>query len=260
MNRIAHIENNFTDKFGIPRQSGLVDDVISTIVFEPKYRNPDAIKGLEGFSHLWIIWMFDAGFSGQPDSRKQSGSSRTGSLEASSREIHDDCSDSNSAPDSNDTWSPMVRPPKLGGNMRMGVFATRSPNRPNPIGLSCVRIVEICDSDRGPLIKVAGADLKNNTPILDIKPYLPFTDSHPDASSGFTDSYELTPLTVHDPDGLLNDLPKDTAKAVVSLLAQDPRPSFHDDPSRIYGMKYAGYDIHFSVSGDILNITGIDWV
>ena len=227
MNKIAHIENNFTDKFGIPRQSGLVDDVISTIVFEPKYRNPDAIKGLDGFSHLWIIWVFDAGFAEKTDDT---------------------------------TWSPMVRPPKLGGNTRMGVFAPRSPNRPNPIGLSCVRIVEICDSDRGPLIRVAGADLKNNTPILDIKPYLPFTDSHPDATSGFTGSYNLMPLTVQDPDGLLNDLPEDIAKAVVSLLAQDPRPSFHEDPTRIYGMKYAGFDIHFSVSGNDLNITGIDGV
>ena len=216
MNKIAHIENNFTDKFGIPRQSGLVDDVISTIVFEPKYRNPDAIKGLNGFSHLWIIWVFDAGFAEKTDDT---------------------------------TWSPMVRPPKLGGNTRMGVFATRSPNRPNPIGLSCVRIVEICDSDRGPLIRVAGADLKNNTPILDIKPYLPFTDSHPEAKGGFAEEQnrKMEPLGVEIPSDIASLFDAERLEALCGVLAADPRPHYQKDSERIYALEFAGYELKFQV-------------
>ncbi len=226
MTRIAYIENDMSDKFGIPRQSGLVDDVISTIVFEPAYRNPDALKGLDEFSHIWLIWSFDTekdNEDGQPGS-----------------------------------WSPMVRPPRLGGNTRMGVFATRSPNRPNPIGLSCVKLLDITDSARGPLIRVAGADLKNGTSILDIKPYLPYTDSHPDAKGGFAHEHLNDTLEVYFDPSVSDILPEDTKKAVRALLSQDPRPSYHDDPDRMYGMTYSGYNIRFKVSGKALTVTEIE--
>ncbi|MCR5594547.1 MAG: tRNA (N6-threonylcarbamoyladenosine(37)-N6)-methyltransferase TrmO [Lachnospiraceae bacterium] len=223
MKRIAHIENDMSDKFGIPRQSGLVCDVISTIVFEPKYRNADAVKGLEDFSHIWIIWEFDT------DTGKTS-----------------------------EEWSPMVRPPRLGGNTRVGVFATRSPNRPNPLGLSCVKITEITSSERGPLIRVAGADLKNGTSILDIKPYLPYTDSHPEASGGFADDHLNDTLNVIWSKDISPSLPDDIYKAASELLSQDPRPSYQNDPGRIYGMKYAGYDIRFKVDDKTLTVTEVE--
>ncbi len=216
MKRIAHIENDMSEKFGIPRQSGLVPEVISTIVFEPEYRNPDALRGLEEYSHLWIIWEFE-GFEG-------------------------------------DDWSPTVRPPRLGGNVRMGVFATRSPNRPNPIGLSCVRIVEVS----GTLIRVAGADLRDGTAILDVKPYLPFTDAHPDAAAGFAAYAPERHLEVEDPrDQLKKAMPEEKASAVKALISQDPRPSYHDDPARIYGMKHAGLDVRFRIEDGRAIITGI---
>ena len=220
MTRIAHIENDMSDKFGIPRQSGLADDVVSTIVFEPHYRNPDALKGLDEYSHIWLIWSFD----------------------------RDN--------DSGD-WSPMVRPPKLGGNTRMGVFATRSPNRPNPIGLSCVRLLGISDSERGPLIRVAGADLRNGTAILDIKPYLVYSDSHPDATCGFADEHIHDILEVEIPIDLTSGISEDIIKAAAALLKYDPRPSYHDDPDRIYGMKYAGYDFKFTVNKELLTVVEI---
>lgn len=228
MIRIAHIENSLTEKFGIPRQSGLAENVVSTIVFEPGFRNPDALRGLEDYSHLWLIWKFDVKneISPMPDDVPETGGS----------------------------WSPMVRPPKLGGNTRMGVFATRSPNRPNPIGLSCVRIIDIVPSDRGPLIRVSGADLKDGTTILDIKPYLPYADSHPEAASGFTDDCVLTPLEIKDPTDALSTLSDDDKKAVLELLSLDPRPGYHDDPERIYGMRYGDSDIHFTVRDNILTI------
>jgi len=221
MDRIAHIENEMSDKFGIPRQSGLVEDVVSTIVFEPQYRNPDALKGLEGFSHIWLIWAFEL-----------------------SREDGE--------------WSPMVRPPRLGGNTRMGVFATRSPNRPNPIGLSCVRLLRIDHTSRGPVLIVSGADLRNQTSIYDIKPYLPFTDSHPDATGGFAEDYVGLTLPVEYTDEADSLLPADIKKAVTSLLAQDPRPSYHSDPERIYGMSYSDYNIRFQVKNDVIYVVSVD--
>ena len=226
MTRIAYIENDMSDKFGIPRQSGLVDEVISTIVFEPAYRNPDALKGLDEFSHIWLIWSFDT------DNDNEEGRS--------------------------ESWSPMVRPPRLGGNTRMGVFATRSPNRPNPIGLSCVKLIDIVDSSRGPLIHVAGADLKNKTSILDIKPYLPYTDSHPDAKGGFAHVHLNDTLDVVFEPPVSDILPGDIKKAVRALLSQDPRPSYHDDPDRMYGMTYSGFNIRFKVSGSVLTVTEIE--
>lgn len=216
MKLIAHIENDFTEKFGIPRQSGLVDEVISTIVFEPEYRNPDSLRGLSDYSHIWLIWSFE-GF------------------------------------DNGDNWAPTVRPPRLGGNTRMGVFATRSPNRPNPIGLSCVRLIDVIySSDKGPLLKVSGADLKNNTYIYDIKPYLPYADSHPDATGGFTNNLLPVSKNVSISEELLSLFPEDKRKAVISLLAQDPRPSYHNDSDRIYGMSFAGFNIRFLVKDDTL--------
>ena len=217
MKVIARIHNAYDEKFGVPRQSGLAEEVISTIVFEPHYRNPDALKGLDEYSHIWLIWSFDR--------------------------------------DNDDgDWAPMVRPPRLGGNTRMGVFATRSPNRPNPIGLSCVRLVGIEDSDRGPLIRVAGADLRNGTSILDIKPYLAYTDSHPEAKSGFAAAHIRDSLDVVFSEGSMAGIPEDIIKAAAALLKYDPRPSYHDDPERIYGMKYAGYDFRFRVSGSLLTV------
>lgn len=231
MKRIAHMENDMSEKFGIPRQSGMVTEIISTIIFEPEYRNPDALRGLDEFSHLWIIWEFE-GF-GVPLTAESNSDD--------SEEDSDTCL----------KWSPTVRPPRLGGNTRMGVFATRSPNRPNPIGLSCVEIKEIVETGDGTVIRVAGADMRDGTAILDIKPYIPFTDSHPDATGGFVDSNPMHRLTVEDPDGLLEKaLPPDKALAAKALIEQDPRPSYHNDPKRIYGMKYAGADIHFRIIGD----------
>ena len=220
MTRIAHIENDMSEKFGIPRQSGLVEDVISTIVFEEEFRNPDAVKGLDGYTYIWLIWAFDR--------------------------------------EEGDGWSPMVRPPRLGGNTRMGVFATRSPNRPNPIGLSCVKLIDIEMSNRGPLIRVAGADLRSGTSILDIKPYLPYTDAHPDALGGFADDHLNDKLEVSIPGELCAGIPEDIIKAVGELLSQDPRPSYHDDPDRIYGMTYAGYNFRFSVKSNLLTVTEIE--
>ena len=223
MIHIAHIENDMTDKFGIPRQSGLVPEVISRVVFEPAFRNPDAVRGLEDFSHIWLIWEFDD-ITGNPD-----------------------------APG----WSATVRPPKLGGNTRMGVFATRSPNRPNPIGLSCVSLISVDITPQGPVLTVSGADLRSGTAILDIKPYLPYADSKPDAKAGFTEHAHLSELTISDPEGILDSLPEDKKKAVIPLLLQDPRPSYHNDPERIYGMRYGKYDIHFKVDDDLVIITDV---
>lgn len=214
MHIIAHIETAFSSKFGIPRQSGLVPSLRGTVVFEPEYRNPDAVRGLEGYSHLWLIWQFSQGFKNSIDSGG---------------------------------WSPTVRPPRLGGNRRIGVFATRSPNRPNAIGLSSVEIESIeYTADRGPLIHVRGADLLDGTPIFDIKPYLPFTDSHPDARGGFADDKKEYALTVCDPNGYLSALPQEEAAAVSALLSADPRPSYQSDPDREYGMEYGAWEVRFT--------------
>ena len=218
MKAIAHIENDLHTKFGVPRQSGLVEDLESRIVFEPEYRQPEALRGLEGFSHIWLLWDFS--------------------------EAH------------RPTWSPTVRPPRLGGNRRMGVFATRSPFRPNPIGLSSVRIKRIeLHTPQGPIIHVAGADLMDGTPILDIKPYLPFTDCHPDATGGFTDeTRQQEPLQVEIPTELAHQLTPRQVDALREILANDPRPHYQDDPDREYGMEYAGQDIKFKVNNNRVEI------
>ncbi len=220
MQIIAHIRNDFSAKFGIPRQSGLVEQVRSRIVFTPPYRNADALRGLEGYSHLWLIWQFS-------ENHKEG-------------------------------WSPTVRPPRLGGNIRMGVFATRSPYRPNPIGLSSVKIEQIIlSSPEGPIIEVSGADLLDGTPIFDIKPYLPYTDSHPNALGGFGFKPGEGAVAVECPPELLAQIPQDKAEGLLALLEQDPRPGYTDDPERIFGMEYAGFDIRFKVEQDTLKVCQI---
>lgn len=217
---IAHMKSDFPTKFGIPRQSGLVEELRSTIVFEPEFRNPDALRGIEGYSHLWIIWQF-------------------------SQALRRD-------------WSPTVRPPRLGGNTRMGVFATRSPFRPNNLGLSCVRLLGLEQtSDCGTVLHVAGADLMDGTPIFDIKPYIPYSDAHSDASGGFTDHAGDFLLDVDFPGLLLKQLPEDKRQAAIGVLSHDPRPSYQRDPDRIYGLPFAGFDIRFQVTGQTLTVLEI---
>ena len=220
MKVIARIHSDFATKFGVPRQSGLVDALESTIVFEPAYRNPDALRGLEGFSHLWLVWVFDQAV------RKE--------------------------------WSPTVRPPRLGGNARMGVFATRSPFRPNPIALSCVKLAGIeRTADQGTILRVRGADLMDGTPILDIKPYIPYADSHPDALGGFAAVPAGETLEVVIPPELLDQVPENRREALRGVLAQDPRPHYQEDPERIYGFGFAGMEVKFSVDGDQLTVRDI---
>ncbi len=217
---IAHIRSDFTEKFGIPRQSGLVPELTADIVFAPPYREADALRGIEGFSHLWLIWQFSKAV-------------RAG-------------------------WSPTVRPPRLGGNQRVGVFATRSPFRPNALGLSSVRLLGVTpDTPEGPILHVAGADLLDGTPIYDIKPYLAAADSHPEAVDGFAAAVERRVLRVECPPALLANLPEKKRAAACGVLAQDPRPAYQDDPTRVYGMDFGGYNIQFVVRGDTLTVTGI---
>ncbi len=214
---IARIQSGFTEKFGIPRQSGLVEELEARVVFEPEYRAKEAFRGLEDFSHLWLIWEF-------------------------SKSIRE-------------SWSPTVRPPRLGGNRRMGVFATRSPFRPNPIGLSCVRLKEIrWDTSLGPVLLIGGADLLDGTPIFDIKPYLPFTDCRPDASGGFTQLYEERRLQVVIPAEILERIPQKLRDGVKGVLERDPRPSYHADPKRVYGMSFYGLELKFKVEGETLTL------
>lgn len=214
---IATMRSDFPCKFGIPRQSGLVESLRSTIVFEPAYRNNDALRGLEEFSHLWIIWQF-------------SESVRT-------------------------EWSPTVRPPRLGGNTRIGVFATRSPFRPNSLGLSCVKLIGLEQTaEQGTVIHIAGADLMDGTPIFDIKPYIPYCDAHPNASGGFTTTAGDYLLTINFPDDLLNIIPQSKQKAVIDLLSHDPRPSYQRNPDRLYGLSFGGFDIRFTVRDDVLDV------
>ena len=221
VNIIAHIRSDFTTKFGIPRQSGLVEELEARIVFTPEYRNEAALRGLEGFSHLWLIWEFSKA--------------------------------------KRDTWSPTVRPPRLGGNQRLGVFATRSPFRPNPIGLSCVRLLGIePHTADGPVIRVAGADLMDGTPIYDIKPYLPYADCKPEALGGFASQPKEATLRVEIPDELLARIPEEKRNALVGVLAQDPRPSYQDDPERVYGMAFGGLEVKFRVAGDILTVCEVE--
>lgn len=219
---IAHIYTEFPEKFGIPRQSGLAGHLQARIVFEPEYRNPDSLRGLDGFSHLWLIWEFSA--------NRKAG------------------------------WQPTVRPPRLGGNEHMGVFATRSPFRPNPLGLSCVKLEHIdYDDKEGPVIYVNGADLMDRTPIFDIKPYIRYADCRPDAVCGYVDRLDEDRLDVVIPDSLaakVNDL--SVVEALKEVLSLDPRPSYHDDPERRYGMSFSGMNVSFYVKDRVLTIVGID--
>lgn len=221
MNIIAHIETDYTEKFGIPRQSGLNNEVVGRIVFEKEYRSPEAFRGLEEFSHIWLLWQFSA----------------------SVRE----------------KWSPTVRPPLLGGNKRMGVFATRSPFRPNNIGLSAVRLERVeYDARQGPVLYVRGADLMNGTPIYDIKPYLPYADSIPGAVGGFTERLEERRLEVLFTREAQKALPEEKRAALISVLEADPRPSYQKDPERVYAFSFAGQEVFFTVEGKRLTVTGIE--
>ncbi len=217
MEPIARIHTDFSTKFGVPRQSGLVEALEAEIIFEPPYREPAALRGLEGFSHLWLVWVFHQA-AGRP-------------------------------------WSPTVRPPRLGGNRRMGVFATRSPFRPNPVGLSAVKLAGIeAAGPSGPVLRVRGADLVDGTPILDIKPYLPYADCIPEASGGFAPQPALAPLTVEIPPALLERVPPERREALEAVLAQDPRPRYQADPERIYGFTFAGLEVRFTVEGEWLTV------
>jgi len=214
---IARMHSDFATKFGIPRQSGLVEELRSTIVFEPEFRNPDAIRGIEEFSHLWIIWQFSEAV-------------RTG-------------------------WSPTVRPPRLGGNTRMGVFATRSPFRPNNLGLSSVKLLAVEHTQEfGTVLHVGGADLMDGTPIFDIKPYIPYGDCHPEATGGFTDRAGEFLLQVEFPPELLNILPEEKRSAAIGVLSHDPRPSYQRKPDRVYGLTFAGFDLRFQVVEETLTV------
>jgi len=217
---IARMHSDFSTKFGIPRQSGLVEELRSTIVFEPEFRNPDALRGIEDFSHLWIIWQFSEAV-------------RQG-------------------------WSPTVRPPRLGGNTRMGVFATRSPFRPNNLGLSSVRLLDVEHTEKyGTVLHVGGADLMDGTPIFDIKPYIPYGDCHPQATGGFTDHTGSFLLQVEFPEHLLIRLPEDKRSAAIGVLSHDPRPSYQRKADRIYGLTFAGFDIRFQVVEDTLTVLDV---
>ena len=221
MKTIARIHTDFPTKFGIPRQSGIIASLQATIIFEPEYRNPDAVRGLEDFSHIWLLWQF-------------------------SEAVRDD-------------WSPTVRPPRLGGNVRKGVFATRSPFRPNPIGLSSVKLEKVeIDSKFGPILHVSGADLMDGTPIYDIKPYIAYTDSHPEAVSGFASTPAEFLLEVVFPESLLQKVPENQRKSLIDVLAHDPRPQYQDDPDRIYGMAFGGMEVKFKVEERLLTVVEVN--
>ena len=220
MKIIAHVQSDFDTKFGVPRQSGLVKSALSAVVFEPEYRNPDALRGLEGFSHLWLIWQFS------------------------------ECV--------RDGWSPTVRPPRLGGNTRMGVFATRSPFRPNAIGLSSVEIDRVEQHpELGPVIWVRGADLMNGTPVFDVKPYVPYADCHPEARGGFAMGPEGGTVEVECAESWLSLLPEEKRQTLLDVLAQDPRPGYQHDESRVYGIAFAGFDVRFTVKNGVLTVREI---
>ena len=220
MNVVARIHSDFATKFGIPRQSGLIEALKAEVVFEPEYRNAEALRGIEGFSHIWLIWQFSAAVRQE--------------------------------------WSPTVRPPRLGGNVRMGVFATRSPFRPNPIGLSSVRLERVeWDTPRGPVLHVAGADLMDGTPIYDIKPYVPYADCHPDALGGFAPQAPAR-LQVDFPESLLQKVPAHHRTALREVLANDPRPAYQRDPKRIYGFSFAGLEVRFSVQDTVLKVQAVE--
>ncbi|MCR5216469.1 MAG: tRNA (N6-threonylcarbamoyladenosine(37)-N6)-methyltransferase TrmO [Lachnospiraceae bacterium] len=216
---IAYIETDFPEKFGIPRQSSIVKELQGRIVFEPEYRTMDAIKGLEGFNYLWLLWEFEI--------PKRQG------------------------------WSATVKPPRLGGNTHMGVFATRSPFRPNPIGLSSVKLERIEETPKGPVLYVSGVDLRDHTPIFDIKPYIPYSDLHEDASYGFTKEVKDYSLTVECEEKFLSLFPEEKRQTLLHVLAQDPRPSYQEDPTRQYGVAFAGWDVHFFVREGVLTVTEV---
>ena len=222
MRPVAHIRTDFASKFGVPRQSGLVPSLTGRVVFEPEFRSREAVRGLEEFSHIWLLWQFSQAV--RPD-----------------------------AP-----FSPTVRPPRLGGNARVGVFASRSPFRPNSIGLSCVELAGIdLDDPEGPVLLVRGADLMDGTPILDVKPYLPYADSRPEARGGFTDSVAPRRVRCVIPDGLLRKVPEEKRAALIGVLEQDPRPTYQDDPQRVYGFRFAGLEVRFTVAEGVLSVTEI---
>ena len=220
MKPIAHIETDFPTTFGIPRQSGIVASLQGRIIFEPEYRNAEAVRGLEEFSHIWLLWEFSEAVR--------------------------------------DTWSPTVRPPRLGGNVRKGVFATRSPFRPNPIGLSSVKLEKIeIDPKIGPVLYVSGADLMDGTPIYDIKPYIAYTDSHPEAVSGFASKPAEYLLEVDFPENLLSKIAPEKRETLISVLAHDPRPQYQDDPERVYGMEFGGMEVKFRVENEQLTVLNV---
>lgn len=219
LKEIGYIKTDFPEKFGIPRQSGILDKLESKIYFYPEYRNPDAYNGIEGFSHLWILWKFDI-----PEKKG---------------------------------WSATVKPPRLGGNKQVGVFASRSPFRPNPIGLSSVRLIKYEYTEDGPVLTISGADLRDGTKILDIKPYLGYTDSHPDAIDGFASEYMYNELDVIFPENLLGIIPPEKQSSAIKMLKEDPRPHYQDDPERIYGVAFAGFDIRFKVREKTLTVIEI---
>lgn len=219
MKIIAKIHTDFKDKFGIPRQSGLVGETVGRIVLLPPYNRREALRGIEGYSHLWLIFEF-------------------------SRSVRED-------------WTPTVRPPRLGGNRRVGVFATRSPYRPNPIGLSSVRLLGVTEENGSPVLLVAGADLLDGTPIYDIKPYLAYTDAHPDAVGGFAEEVFSHALSVDFPSSLLSTVAEEHRAALLGILAQDPRPSYQDDPERVYFLTYASYELSFRVAEDTLTVISV---
>ena len=220
MRIIARVRTDFPEKFGIPRQSGILDMLEATVVFEPEYRNADAVRGLEGFSHLWLIWKF-------------------------SEAVTED-------------WSPTVRPPRLGGNTRLGVFATRAPYRPNPIGLSSVKLLAIeKTADMGTVLRISGADLMDGTPIYDIKPYLPYTDCHTDAMGGFAEPLREYELDAVIPDDMLIRIPEKKRAALIEILKNDPRPGYQRDPERVYKMSFAGFTVSFTVTDNTLTVKNI---
>ena len=221
MKVIGHIRTDFPSKFGIPRQSGLIDGLKGKIILEPEYRNPQVYKGIEEFSHIWLLWEFS-------EAKKEH-------------------------------WSATVKPPRLGGKKRMGVFATRAPFRPNNIGLSCVKLDRVEQDEKdGPVLWVAGVDLLDGTPIYDIKPYIPLTGCHPEASEGYTRETKIHELKVEFPEELLNQYPEEKRQAVLGILAQDPRPTYFQDPERVYGVPFAGFDVKFRVDGDLLIVCGLE--
>lgn len=220
MKIIAKIKTDMPDKFGVPRQSGIVEELTGRIIFEPEYRVREAVRGLEEFSHLWIIWQFSENLRS--------------------------------------SWSPTVRPPRLGGEIRKGVFATRSPFRPNPIGLSCVKIEKIeFTKELGPVISVSGVDMTDDTPIYDIKPYITYTDSRPDAKQSFAGDFINYGLKVDFPEKLLSLIPDEKQAGIIGILRHDPRPAYQDSPDRVYGVRYLDFDVHFKVKDNILTVIDI---